>query len=1055
MKSKKIALGFATFALALGATELSFAGGQAGDPGSMSGSGCGTYYHTGGTCSVVWFKYTYTSAANSSHPQTWIPKANNGSVNWGSAAAIGAIGGSNDDSCRSKSSTFYAKGIAMADTKSANKFIYDGSQQFGTAPADYKSVDYWLSGGTSGHSYAYSSNYTLAVDTGADGDGAKITGAEYQPSGATIVAQGDIVLRSTARAAFCQAADPDGTGGCLSNSDFIFNTVDGGSFTFEGSSNQASWFCAYDKVKSDPENLESESTVSVSNSSWAASVTGYDDTTDGSNKASNDNLASGEYSFSRSSKVKFEGDASTKNKIKLSTDECKKLNTFGGIPTIDDGKITGHDADSDTGLEKCTYDDDGSFYLYPGQSKTISVSVEHPATVEKSGTSATGSGSESSSAEILISAKKQLCTNLGDGEYYIGVDDAVDYYRLGVTSSNLDGYNYTKVYPSTGGEDVARVWVAPEDNIRFKYDICSGSVLSDDANGVNNVNSKKYFDVTSDSNLADKSWIWKGVSTSTKYQAIEIKGDQFGANSTKRLENGYQASILSPWKANASDQGYKVTDNELGGSITNYLGDATGAVHVPYNYILEPSSSNINGANLSIGETFSFDAEVNRESRMNRDVRKSYATVPKQGTISHAWLFTMDDEKQASVFNGLTNVPGSTAKDYYYAGNSSENPMEKFAGDVAIRDEKDLNVGVETKSAAHLSYKVAEDEVVGTKVCALVAVWPADSHNDLSSNEVGGNIDLEREALTRDVSVSKTPLWRFNLTCRTVGKWPTMSVEGASAAVSKNVNTSTTEYSEHIFGSWMEYDLVAGAVKHYTGSGASLAYAVGPVSSRAVNDIGNSSVDGFDKSGEEVPQTLGNTVSTYGGIGDSNASTYVSMSNAFRDKLISAAADTRLPNIEFYCNNPGSTCDISSDINASGEKLYVILADNVYIRENVTNIDAIIIAKRELDTCYLPDGSNDAYEQKGGNEILLEKCGSQLVINGAVSVEGKIDLDRTFGGGSLEKGADNKYHLNPSSLSQRAEIFNYDPRILKFSYDYVKEYDTGQESYAKELAPRL
>jgi|GEM_PF-3485293 hypothetical protein len=1029
---------------------------QGGNEGGMGGNGCGLYSYTGGDCSVVWFKYTYTDQANSSNPQTWIPKSTNSGVLWGSAGHIGATPSSNNDECRKDSKTFYSKGVAMANSNKSQ--LYKGSQQFGLAAPgqisrtwplrDKDAVNGDYGAGSGQKSYAYASNFSLDVVTGAGG----ITGDAYRPSGNAVVAKGTIVSWDTAAEAFCRAVDNDNWEDCMTNlradKDVWFVTDDGRSFTFEGSTNQATWFCANDQKLNKAEELQSSSSVIVNDASDNTVASAYD--VDGGDVATDkkENLAPGLYKYNRASLVEFEGDASTKNKVSFTQEMCltSGIVSFTGQPTVENDHVSGSNS---TASIKCTHYDPSEttykdFLLFPGQSKTFSASVTHASKIKSSGgtvSKADDSTDEKSSASVTVVASKHLCWN--DTRYVIGVNDKNNYYRLGL-EKNSNGYQFTDVYPDdSSNTNSVKVWAKPDDLIRFDYDMCSGQLLADDAAGKADANTSIYYSVNSNSNLSDKAWIWDGPVATTKTQTLSVAGSRFGADARTRIANGYELTIESP-----TDTAYRLTNNELGATISNTLGVTSGEVKVPYNYILNPSlETGGEDARLTIGDTYTFDASIKTEARMNNGVGESYSTIPKSGTIRHAWLFVMDSSRSASVFNGLVQVPAAINSDgetdYYYVGDSSDSPINRLgitAGD--IKNQKDININSTTSET--LSYSVAEGLEVGTKVCAMVATWPADSHNDFTSATVSGN---QLQALRTDAG--DNPIWRFNIDCGTVGKKPNVSIEAGSLAVSGNVNTAKKKYGGKLFGSWVEYGLTANSVNDVTGSGASLS-------------------NGLQTGKFAIPQTLGNT-SGNGGVYDAYA--YYAMSSAFVDKIegVFYEGNTLIDNsrvrtgdiaagetgILFYKNAKNNeTITIDQDIrNYSKDAVLVVFGDNIEIMSNVTRVDAVLIAKDKITTCA-GHSRNDA----DGNMDLKENCAKQLVVNGAIYAGGDngstasdkvLSLYRTYGGGNIDNG-----YLDSSTLPERAEIFNYDPRIVKQSYELMKNIDSYAESYVQELAPR-
>jgi hypothetical protein len=253
------------------------------------------------------------------------------------------------------------------------------------------------------------------------------------------------------------------------------------------------------------------------------------------------------------------------------------------------------------------------------------------------------------------------------------------------------------------------------------------------------------------------------------------------------------------------------------------------------------------------------------------------------------------------------------------------------------------------------------------------------------------------------------------------------------------VITSTTNYGGNIFGSWSEYGLIAdNSTSVNFGTGASLAYH-GPQYS--VNEQAIPSEAGLDKNAKCIGiETVGNIKCLEQvGLDTSEVNQYVTNANNIKSRIIGKN------NISKHNGSYVINSNVSKNADGSTPIIY---ADNIKIHPDVTEINAILIADDNLDTCYLED-KQDETTQGGtkGNSGLKDLCGKQLVVNGAVFAD-SIALDRTFGGGSY---GDN---LWVPSLVQRAEIFNFDPSYVSEAYEQSLEEDPITTTYIKELPSR-
>ena len=498
---------------------------------------------------------------------------------------------------------------------------------------------------------------------------------------------------------------------------------------------------------------------------------------------------------------------------------------------------------------------------------------------------------------------------------------------------------------------------------------------------------------------------------------------------------------------------------------------ATNEVKVPYNYVLKPIASSSSDI-LTVGSTYTASGEIKKTGRNNAQTNASEETAPtdiKVGTRSFVALFAVSDGQNASNLQQKLNSFSShvAETDEYYYNDSSDSPLVRISGlidsgftimekdfevvQINKQMEKDGIIENPATDSNALTYTVKSGEKIGTKICSMVAVYPADSHNTHD-----GNINSNDQSVALTDAFGSNAYWSFKVSCATVGKSPTTSIEGNSLVTGGGISVSTKTYNGRTFGSWAEYDISSTSIGGPMGSGASMAY---DNSQKDKNLVASLDASGLASGNFVSPQTLGNT-GTLLGTSDSSriladSKKYVeNMIGTFYDedsKIIAENAD-KAPELEFrYPEKKDVLIDTNIE-NYSNDTVVVIYGKNVHIAKNVTRIDALIIADGEFDTCSSGIGS-DAYEQDAGgtfeNQVLLENCGNELVINGAVYAK-TIDLDRTYGGGSVTS----EDTVNPETLMQRAEVFSYDPRVVKAVYDYLSGLKTLNNTFEKEIAPR-
>lgn len=152
-----------------------------------------------------------------------------------------------------------------------------------------------------------------------------------------------------------------------------------------------------------------------------------------------------------------------------------------------------------------------------------------------------------------------------------------------------------------------------------------------------------------------------------------------------------------------------------------------------------------------------------------------------------------------------------------------------------------------------------------------------------------------------------------------------------------------------------------------------------------------------------------------------------------RTLVYDAAGHTVVIDGNIYFNN-GTMNELDSI--AGG----VIIADNVYFTENVTHIDATIIAKN-VDTCkYTASGAEVKINDTGSLHTGI--CNQRIDFEAPVIVSDKLVLNRTAG---ADNGRDS---------IRRAEIFNLSMTNYLWSYNQMTRYSQAVTTYSRELPSR-
>ena len=322
---------------------------------------------------------------------------------------------------------------------------------------------------------------------------------------------------------------------------------------------------------------------------------------------------------------------------------------------------------------------------------------------------------------------------------------------------------------------------------------------------------------------------------------------------------------------------------------------------------------------------------------------------------------------------------------------------------------------------------VDESMPVGSQVCFSISVQP---YSDNSSN------------------------WSHASICLSVNKTPTVQVWGGDVRanyINTGLSRGNRGSGSALFGSWVEYGAFSAGTNINYASGAALAK-------------GASASNGNVAALHEL--TFANTGATRGNFGR-----YVSNADGLTAQLAAAATSTS-SNRTFGAGSIGKnttqifkvngTATITGNLTYGGEPYSsigqipqrVIIADKIYIRDNVTNIDAWLIAPI-IDTCSnagngsaagtMPGASTSFGGSPAAGALVSTRCDQTLRVNGPV-IASSLFLKRTGGsesGGSLDERA------------RGAEVFNLRPDAFMWLYNRFGGGGQMWTTGSRDLPPRF
>ena len=376
------------------------------------------------------------------------------------------------------------------------------------------------------------------------------------------------------------------------------------------------------------------------------------------------------------------------------------------------------------------------------------------------------------------------------------------------------------------------------------------------------------------------------------------------------------------------------------------------------------------------------------------------------------------------------------------------------------------------------------DSPAGTQICVAMAVYPSTSGADTNISKDGDGKWTISDS--KCFIISKRPsfqVWGGSLYSAAAIKAPASAKNNLSGITGYEYNVSNTN-NTIVFGSWVEQSVIAGGLVNGLASGA----ATGLLNNAALNSLGITagSPEGRNVSycNNRVPLSLANYSNSF-----YNLCPYVQLSGnagitttTDRESLIDyltsedlintgATGEGTTTNIVYESNTtdltigttttttiipqgttriitaPNNTITINGNIeyaNYNATTSYttlttipklIIYANDIIIACNVNRIDAILIAKNNVNTC----NSNTA----AGETINDRKNSNPLTINGVI-ITNTLDLNRTYGA------------TTGAGSSIPAEIINYDTSTILWGRDMANTDNyTGLTSvYQHELAPR-
>ena len=497
--------------------------------------------------------------------------------------------------------------------------------------------------------------------------------------------------------------------------------------------------------------------------------------------------------------------------------------------------------------------------------------------------------------------------------------------------------------------------------------------------------------------------------------------------------------------------------------------DTHAKVIVPYNFNTTTKITNFTGDHKYPGEPISFGYELKITPRENQEVTSSeYATLTPSETEVRLYQCTVSPSvgnPGDALAGGITD--GSEPEGYIKGKLGGAGNVTCTYETVESGELNDQSTESGKTYSAGRTYNIPDVED-GTKYCAVLTVFPADSHNRPDETISSG---MNTGASIGEGSFNKTRV--SDIKCTTIAKKPNTQIFGAgvfaegpitASASWKCVNWAlSTEQNctKTKFGSWTENELISNSAITKFGSGDGYGYGnwfrrgeyyAGGTASVQGSPGGNSSNDFRQASN----LTIANNNASGGTAGYAAIS---AIDHNILDRILArysssqnygGASDHTTYDISLGASDngqtlviyTGSTFRINHNIIVRDTDTYsaieqvpqvLIIAPKIEISSSVTRVDAWLIATGgSINTCY---------EFSSGSTASDGACNQQLTLSGPIIAQ-KLYLNRTAGAGPGNQS------INP------AERFNLSASAYYWAYSQAEQLQQAFTTYTRELAPR-
>jgi hypothetical protein len=466
-----------------------------------------------------------------------------------------------------------------------------------------------------------------------------------------------------------------------------------------------------------------------------------------------------------------------------------------------------------------------------------------------------------------------------------------------------------------------------------------------------------------------------------------------------------------------------------------------------YDYLLTPSvNDNSLGDIVESGAQVDFRISMKNESFTSKylpNFYSKYKTFTKSRDVNWQVLrIRVGPNDSTDIAPGISNIEPCT----YF-----KSKLKIVSCDQIVSGNSVFSNNINSKVIKGSASPVDIDDVIGdfpagTKICYAFSV---DNFASDSTQWAHSKID-------------------FIHNCIIVMKKPKVQVHGGDLSVGKQFGSVSSLKSSFIqtsqsvkkigsnnvkFGSWVEYGIFApGTVvgmssgSAFAGIDFSSASDKCSYSKLTFTNAGSGTCNGGTSLGAFNPKTplpdIESSFRTTLATPSIDSGSLDARSGLYRaDSNITIGASNISKGRWIVINAPDRTVTINGDIRYTGDTLrktsdipqVVIIARDINITQDVTNIDAWLIAKGDLNTCSSVGKTSN---------LTINVCNKLLTINGP-AVANKLYLRRTAGSGTGNSSGD------------PAEIINLRPDAYLWAYHQALTRGQVHTVYSQELPPRM